>query len=91
MDEKEECSYYISGISSLDCRRGRVYEKAEIGGEMSLAEKIKELRAARGWTQLELAKRSGLDRGYIANLEGSKSIKRPSADAFIKLASAFNI
>ena len=58
---------------------------------MSLAKKIRELRAERGWTQLDLAKRSGLDRGYIANLEGSKSIQRPSADAFLKLASAFKI
>ena len=40
---------------------------------------------------MELARRSGLDRGYIANLEGSKSIQRPSADAFLKLAHAFNI
>jgi len=58
---------------------------------MSLAQKIRELRTARDWTQLELAKRSGLDRGYIANLEGSKSIQRPSAEALLKLARAFNI
>ena len=58
---------------------------------MGLAEKLKELRVQRDWTQLEVAKRSGLDRGYIANLEGSKSIQRPSADAFLKLARAFNI
>jgi transcriptional regulator with XRE-family HTH domain len=58
---------------------------------MTLARKLKDLRAERNWTQLELAKRSGLDRGYIANLEGSKSIQRPSADAFLKLARAFNI
>ena len=56
-----------------------------------LRKKIRELRKEKGWTQEELAKRSGLDRGYIANLEGSKSIQRPSADAFIKLARAFNI
>jgi len=58
---------------------------------MSLAKKIRELRVERGWAQLELANRSGLDRGYIANLEGSKSIQRPSADAFLKLARAFKI
>lgn len=56
-----------------------------------LRQRIRELRKEKGWTQEELAKRSGLDRGYIANLEGSKSIQRPSADAFIKLARAFNI
>jgi transcriptional regulator with XRE-family HTH domain len=68
-----------------------VYKKVEIGGDMSLAEKIKELRAARNWSQADLAKHSGLDRGYIANLEGTKSVKRPSADAFLKLARALNI
>ena len=56
-----------------------------------LRQKIRDLRAERGWTQAELSRRSGLDRGYIANLEGSKSIQRPSADAFLKLAHAFNI
>jgi transcriptional regulator with XRE-family HTH domain len=58
---------------------------------MGLPQKLKELRSERAWTQLELAKRSGLNRGYIANLEGSKSVQRPSADAFLKLARAFNI
>lgn len=56
-----------------------------------LAVRIKKLRQERGWTQEELAKRSGLDRGYIANLEGTKSIKSPSAETFLKLAHACNI
>lgn len=58
---------------------------------MALAQKLKQLRAERGWTQLQTAKRAGLDRGYIANLEGSKPVKRPSAQAILKLARAFNI
>lgn len=58
---------------------------------MNLSEKIKALRLERGWTQLRLARQSGLDRGYIANLEGTRAIKRPSADALLKLARAFNI
>ena len=49
------------------------------------------MRIERGWTQVELAKKSGLTRGYIANLEGSKVVHRPSAVAMIKLARAFNI
>jgi len=57
---------------------------------MSLGEKIKELRLEREWTQLDLAKKSGLERGYIANLE-IDGIKNPSAYAFIKLAKAFKI
>lgn len=58
---------------------------------MALAQKIKELRAEKGWTQLDLAKRAGLGRGYISNLEGAKVVHNPSADALLKLARAFNI
>jgi len=58
---------------------------------MGLRDRVKELRKERGWTQTELAKRSGLSRGYIANLEGSKSIKRPSASVLLNLARAFRI
>lgn len=57
---------------------------------MSLGKKIKELRSEREWTQLDLAEKSGLERGYIANLE-LDGIKNPSAYAFIKLAKAFKI
>jgi|GEM_PF-867746 len=91
VEEFFKAAGYITDVKSTGPRRGRVYKKVEIGGEMSLAEKIKELRTARNWSQDDLAKHSGLDRGYIANLEGTKSIKRPSADAFLKLARALNI
>lgn len=58
---------------------------------MSLAEKIRELRVARNWTQQELANQADLDRGYIANLESLKVIHRPSAEALLKIADAFDI
>ena len=58
---------------------------------MALAQKLRELRIERNWTQLELAKRASLGRGYISNLEGAKVVHHPSADAFLKLAHAFNI
>jgi len=58
---------------------------------MTLADKVRQLRKERGWTQLELAKKSGVNRGYIANLEGSKSVKRPSAFVLLKLARAFRV
>lgn len=57
---------------------------------MTLGQKLKTLRAERDWTQLELAKRAGLDRGYIANLE-IDGVKKPAGQVFIKLAHAFNI
>ena len=52
--------------------------------------KIKELRLARDWTQQELANRALIDRGYLANLEAG-TVKKPSAETFLKLARAFNI
>jgi len=55
-----------------------------------LAEKIKELRVAREWTQHELAERSGVTRESVASIETGK-IKNPSAEIFIKLAQAFNV
>ena len=57
---------------------------------MTLGQKLKTLRAEKGWTQLELAKRSGLDRGYIANLE-IDGVKKPAGQVFLKLARAFNL
>jgi transcriptional regulator with XRE-family HTH domain len=34
-----------------------------------LAERVKELRKARGWIQPDLASKAGLSEGYIARLE----------------------
>lgn len=58
--------------------------------ETSLGNKIRELRKARDWSQNELARRSGVDRSYIAYLETAK-VGKPSAETFLKLARAFNI
>lgn len=55
-----------------------------------MGNKIRELRKARDWSQNELAKRSGVDRSYIAYLETAK-VGKPSAETFIKLARTFNI
>lgn len=57
---------------------------------MSLGEKLRELRKNKGWTQEEVAKRTSLGRGYIAQLERN-IVARPSADTFLKIAQAFNI
>lgn len=56
-----------------------------------LAGKLRELRTQKGWTQEEVSRRSGLDRRYISYLEQPEKAGRPSADAFLKLAHAFNI
>jgi len=57
---------------------------------VELDEKIKQLREERKWTQDELARRSGLDRAYIAAIE-TRQIKKPSVESFLKLARAFKI
>ena len=57
---------------------------------MALSQKIKQLRLERGWTQQELAQRSGLGRRSISYLE-QRDRERPPADILLKLARAFNI
>jgi len=57
---------------------------------MALAQKLKELRLKRGWTQQELARRSGLGRRTISYLE-QKDRERLPADILLRLAHAFNI
>lgn len=52
--------------------------------------KLKELRAERDWTQNELARRSGVDRGYLASIETDK-VDNPAVPIFLKLSRAFNI
>ena len=56
----------------------------------TLGIKIKELRSLRDWTQNELAKRSGVDRGTLASIESGKA-KNPTTHNLLKLASAFKI
>lgn len=37
-----------------------------------LGKRIRELRKERGWTQFEMAERSGIDRSYLAEVETGK-------------------
>lgn len=55
-----------------------------------LGQKIKVLRKERDWTQDDLAKRSGVDRGTLASIETGKA-KNPTTANLLKLARAFNI
>ena len=57
-----------------------------------LSEKLRQLRKERGWTQLEVARRSGIDRRTISYLEQDRNRNnQPSAKTLIGLARAFNI
>jgi len=52
---------------------------------MHIGERIKRLRTSRGFTQTELAERSGVPQSLISRLEG-KTRGNPSADVLKRLA-----
>jgi transcriptional regulator with XRE-family HTH domain len=54
-----------------------------------LAERIKTLREARGWTQEQLAERAAMQRSYLADLELGR--RNPSVRTLVKVANAFGI
>ena len=55
-----------------------------------IGELIKEKRKQRGWTQTEVALKSGVDRTVICRLENGKK-KQPRAETWLKLCRALNI
>lgn len=58
--------------------------------EKNLGEKIKALRQERGWSQAQLAIKSGVSRSHISLIE-LRRLLDPRADVLLKLAKAFNI
>jgi len=54
-----------------------------------LAERIKMLREARGWTQEQLAERAAMQRSYLGDLELGR--RNPSVRTLVKMANAFGI
>ncbi len=54
-----------------------------------LGSRIKALRAKRGWTQTQLARRAGISRGYLARLEINRH--DPALSALQKLAKALGV
>ncbi len=58
---------------------------------MDIAQRIKELREARGWSQYELAKRcEGLDKSYIGQLEAGRIVK-PGLARVLSLAKGLDV
>lgn len=55
-----------------------------------IGDRIKAARAARGWTQKELAQRSGINFGYIRMLETNQR-PNPTGDTLQRLADALGI
>lgn len=54
-----------------------------------IAEKIKALRQARGWTQSELARRMGVTRNGINSWE--QGLSMPSLSSLVELAKVFSV
>jgi transcriptional regulator with XRE-family HTH domain len=54
-----------------------------------LAERIKHLRAAKGWSQEELAERASIQRSYVADLE--RGGRNPSVRTLVKIANACKV
>ncbi len=52
-------------------------------------ERLRTLRKARGWTQADLARASGLTRSHISRLEGG-AIQLPARDRLHRLAGALS-
>lgn len=55
----------------------------------TLADRLRALRRARGWTQANLAAASGLTRSHISRLEGG-DIQLPSRERLLRLAQALD-
>lgn len=56
---------------------------------MSIGEKIRQLRMARGWSQGQLEYRAGMKGGYISLVESGK--RNPKPETLGKIAGAFGI
>ena len=54
-----------------------------------MAKRLKALRAARGWSQADLAERSGVSRVHIARIETAKM--EPTLGVIEKLAKALRV
>jgi transcriptional regulator with XRE-family HTH domain len=54
-----------------------------------LANRIKELRREKAWSQEELAERASIQRSYLADLE--RGSRNPSVRTLVKIANAFRV
>lgn len=50
---------------------------------------IRRIRAAKGWTQEDLAERAGIHRSYLAAVE--TGARNPSLDVIVKLAAGLQV
>jgi len=67
-----------------------MYDENGLSNKEMLARAVKVLRARRGLSQIDLAKKSGVSQCTIGLLEG-KGSRMPSVDTLIKLATALEV
>jgi transcriptional regulator with XRE-family HTH domain len=61
----------------------------KVGDDMQIGDRIKSLREQRGWTQLELADKVGINNSVLSRIEGNK---RPVEDDLVnKFADIFEV
>ena len=56
-----------------------------------LRNRIADVRRARGWSQRELGRRSGLSRQTISAIESGSERNQPRADVMVRLAEVFEV
>lgn len=58
---------------------------------MDLSDRLKTLRKSKGWTQEELAARTGVTRDTIAGYESKIKRRQPNPDMLIRFAQTFGV
>ncbi|MEW6572507.1 MAG: helix-turn-helix transcriptional regulator [Bacillota bacterium] len=58
---------------------------------MNLSDRLKTLRKSKGWTQEELAARTGVTRDTIAGYESKVKRRQPNPDMLIRFAKTFGV
>lgn len=61
----------------------------DLAVQRALGERVRRLRKERGWTQENLVERTGLDRSYLAEVEGGNT--NPSLRTLSRLAQGLQI
>ena len=64
------------------------YEKEKLN--IQIADTVHKLRMDAGWTQAQLAKKTGFTQPFIARLENPKADKKPTLETLAKVVSAFD-